>query len=354
MKTKKLYTKEPVEISQIDIALYRKEQIIFYTCKCGKVGKTSIARYLRIPTEERNLCFSCKQEKSRLQLYGNPHFRNHEKAKATKKVKYGNENFVNKEKGKQTCLEKYGSTNYLSSKEGKEKTKEALQKKYGVEHPAQAQSVKEKMQKTSLERYGTKNPLSNKTVKDKVKSTRFQRFGAYAPKDFGEKCKKTNLERHGIANYNNLEKRKQTCLERYGVESPMQCAYIFAKNKRKIFYKNEYWDSRWEIIYFEYEKSLGRNIQRNTKVSFDYVFNGKKHKYFPDFIIDNSFVEIKGDQFFDKDEKMINPYDSLQNGLYEAKHQCMLQNNVKILKREDLQEAFEWIKHTDILKELKG
>lgn len=52
-------------------------------------------------------------------------------------------------------------------------------------------------------------------------------------------------------------------------------------------------------------------------------------------LIDGQLYEIKGNQFFEGD-KMINPYDRGQDGLYEAKHQCMLNNGVIILKVEDI------------------
>ena len=35
---------------------------------------------------------------------------------------------------------------------------------------------------------------------------------------------------------------------------------------------------------------------------------------------------------------MINPYDRSQDNIYEAKHQCMIKNNVKIFKEKDLVE----------------
>ena len=46
------------------------------------------------------------------------------------------------------------------------------------------------------------------------------------------------------------------------------------------------------------------------------------------------YFEIKGDHFFkDKNynNKMICPFDHSQDALYEAKHQCMLKNNVIII-----------------------
>ena len=45
--------------------------------------------------------------------------------------------------------------------------------------------------------------------------------------------------------------------------------------------------------------------------------------------------EVKGDQFFEGD-KMINQFDRSQDGLFEMKHQCMIENNVVILKKDDI------------------
>ena len=45
--------------------------------------------------------------------------------------------------------------------------------------------------------------------------------------------------------------------------------------------------------------------------------------------------EVKGDQFFEGD-KMINPFDRSQDGLFDMKHQCMIENNVVILKKDDI------------------
>ena len=57
----------------------------------------------------------------------------------------------------------------------------------------------------------------------------------------------------------------------------------------------------------------------------------------PDFIVEGTIIEIKGDHFFKEDGTMQNPFDHSLDGLYEAKHQCMIANNVKILKSNEYQ-----------------
>lgn len=39
---------------------------------------------------------------------------------------------------------------------------------------------------------------------------------------------------------------------------------------------------------------------------------------------------------------MQNPYNHKLDGLYEAKHQCMLSNNVKILRSKDYQQYIDY------------
>lgn len=66
----------------------------------------------------------------------------------------------------------------------------------------------------TLEHFNISNTFLSKIIKQyKIKKPRLLSH---------EHNKKTSLERYGSETYNNLEKRKQTCLEKYGVENPFQ------------------------------------------------------------------------------------------------------------------------------------
>ena len=52
-------------------------------------------------------------------------------------------------------------------------------------------------------------------------------------------------------------------------------------------------DSSWELAFLVYHLDSGINILRNTD-SFQYIFEGKQKQYYPDFIINNVYYEIKG------------------------------------------------------------
>ena len=57
-------------------------------------------------------------------------------------------------------------------------------------------------------------------------------------------------------------------------------------------YLNVHCDSSWELAYLVYCLEHDIDIVRN-KESFKYTYKGKEHAYYPDFIVDNTYIEIK-------------------------------------------------------------
>ena len=208
-----------------------------------------------------------------------------------------------KEKVKQTNLQKYGCESFSQTEEGRKNISNRFKDKKFVEHRTK------QTKKTKLERYGDENYCNKNKIKKSL-------------------LKKTKKERMEIS-----EKRKQTCLKKYGVEYTGQIPGI---NTKKSYQFDGYnFDSSWELQYYKYLKKSNKNFSVHPKVSFEYFYKNKKHYYHPDFLVGKTFVEIKGDHFF-KNNKMICPWDKNKNGLYEAKHKCMLKNKVKILTRKNL------------------
>ena len=65
---------------------------------------------------------------------------------------------------------------------------------------------------------------------------------------------------------------------------------------KKGWYKGYWCDSSWELAYIIYNLDHGIKVERNKKF-FNYEYNGKIRKYYPDFILeDGTYVEIKGYQ----------------------------------------------------------
>ena len=71
---------------------------------------------------------------------------------------------------------------------------------------------------------------------------------------------------------------------------------------KKGWYKGYWCDSSWELAYVIYCLEHNIKLVRNNE-SFNYNFNGKILKYYPDFKIDDTFIEIKGYEDFKAKEK---------------------------------------------------
>lgn len=84
------------------------------------------------------------------------------------------------------------------------------------------------------------------------------------------------------------------------------CAWLLGKRTKKKnrklrkrvrcyngTYKGIKCDSRWELAFLIYCLDKRKPIQRCNEV-FEYKVRGKSHKYYPDFIIRKTIIEIKG------------------------------------------------------------
>ena len=255
-----------------------------------------------------------------------------------------------REKTKKTCLEKYGTETPLQNETLREKGKITSLKHFGTEFPQQSKTVKEKTKQTNLEKYNSISPLQNENIKKKIKEQSITNYNTPFPnwsqKAIGKRDF-TNLEKFGtknvFANKQVREKIKNTLLEKYGVENYSQTDAARTCRRKQYYFDSQFFDSKPELCFYIYCKEHNLNIKRNMR-SFEYIFENKKHYYFPDFEIDGEFYEIKGDQFLNEETNTwYNPYDSSQNELYKAKHKCALDNNVKILYTEDYQKYLNYV-----------
>ena len=67
---------------------------------------------------------------------------------------------------------------------------------------------------------------------EKYKATNIKRYGEDYSKVISKKVNETKLKRYGKSGYNNPEKNKETCLDRYGVDNPMKNKIIQEKAKQ--------------------------------------------------------------------------------------------------------------------------
>jgi hypothetical protein len=77
----------------------------------------------------------------------------------------------------------------------------------------------------------------------------------------------------------------------------------YGGNGKSGIYKGFLCQSSWELAWLIYQLDNGVNVQRN-KEYFEYIVNGTQKKYYPDFVVDGVYYEIKGKRFAGFDEKL--------------------------------------------------
>ena len=91
--------------------------------------------------------------------------------------------------------------------------------------------VLEKKKQTSIKHFGVDNANNAK----KARETRLAKNnGKWHADDFGKAVKETKLKNHGDASWNNLEKRRKTCIELYGVDHPMKNQSVVQRRKERF------------------------------------------------------------------------------------------------------------------------
>ena len=194
--------------------------------------------------------------------------------KQTKKDRYGDENYNNYDALIKQNMEKYGVPYFFQTEEFKDKAKETMLKDYGADHPMHSEKIKQEMRDRYFEKTGYKYPFLNPEV-----------------------MKNVHL---------------------------------------RYFYDNVYFKSSWELAYYIWLQDNNIKFEFQPDISFEYKDgNNEVHTYHPDFKVNDEIIEIKGDQFICED-KLINPFDSSTNHIYNAKGDCMVKNNVKILSKDEI------------------
>lgn len=196
---------------------------------------------------------------------------------------------------------------------------------------------------TNLERYGCTNVMSSQQVKAKV----IERYGGSSPfclKEVRDKRDRTVKEKYGVDNVFQIpafiEWNKQNQINTYGGVGWLSSYQQHLYNRYK--YDEKYFDSSWELALWIYAKDHDESIVREP-IRLLYKFEDKDHIYIPDFKYKGELIEIKGDHFF-RGGKMICPYDRNLDELFNAKYQCMLANNIKIMRYNDIKFALNYCK----------
>lgn len=195
-------------------------------------------------------------------------------------------------KSKITFIEKYGTENPSSLESIKNKAKVTNLEKYGG-NPSKNIDIINMRIKNSLEKYGTKYPISSIFVRDKITNTFLKKYGVenlfFSNSTFREdinnklkislqtdkvknKRKDTCLEKYGFNNPlqsdNIKQKSKDTCLEKYGVEFSLQSEEIKDKSIKTCFKK--YGVSHYSKTNEFVEKSKQTRVENGHQVSDEF------------------------------------------------------------------------------------
>lgn len=332
------------ELNKDFIKTFKQNQRFRFVCvKCGKIEVLT-----RDSFKKRNelLCSDCQKKQSSSRVNWDEVVK---KTKKTKLEKYGDENYSNYKKMAET-QKKMWEDKETRDRLIKSRQQKSLEK-YGTTHHMKNKDFCDNFFKGYEERTGYKTPLTSPKALDNLnKKYNTNVTNAFQIKEVKEKIKKTKEERYGDSNYNNIEKMRQTNLERYGVEASWANHDVRLKARKKYFYDNKNFDSSWELSMYMYLKDNNIDFKYQPDIYFEYEARGKIRRYYPDFRIENTYYEIKGEQFYDKEnDTFINPYNEEENDIYNAKHDYLIRNNVKILFYEDIKDIIEKYK-TECIK----
>ena len=383
----------------------RKHNIVFYCKECGQLVK----RQYRKGRIIRLLCSHHTKTMTFMYKYGveNPLLSKEIQAKAhqtihihsqERKQKIEKQKQIKKQQKQQKKIDKiiseYGSIenyniyNSLNSASKKHRFREIIN--HGSHENAQRIKV-ENTKRSNLNKYGVEWISQTKQYKNAIINRNQELYGVdwyYQSDDFKKKSCMTKLDRYNDKHYRNEKQIFETCLHKYGsisplgnvdvrtkiaqtnianfgVDNPWKLKEIQDKCKYKYMFEGKYFDSAPEIAFFIWLRDNNIEFEYQPNISFDYMYDGKIHRYFPDFKVGDILFEIKGDHFF-KDGKMICPYRDkswtdeqyiLECAKYEAKHQCMLKNDVVILTNESYKMFLCYVNQrygNDYLKKFKN
>jgi hypothetical protein len=137
---------------------------------------------------------------------------------------------ANREK---TCIAKYGAKSSLLNQEVRERGKSTMIEKYGVDHPMHSSAIKAKVGQTKNDRYGDTN-FNNR---EKFKAT-VETWDDEKRQDISDKRKNTNLERYGvefITQHQEFKERSaESIISKYGVDNASKNPEIISKIKKTM------------------------------------------------------------------------------------------------------------------------
>lgn len=108
--------------------------------------------------------------------------------------------------------------------------------------------------------------------------------------------------------------------------------YGTLNHKSLYIYDNLTFSSSWELYFYIYQKEILHNNIQKGKI-FEYLIEDKVHRYECDFLVNGENIEIKGNQFLDKNGNLKQMPNKEWN---RNKQECMKEHNVKIISKKEI------------------
>jgi hypothetical protein len=120
----------------------------------------------------------------------------------------------------------------------------------------------------------------------------------------------------GVASSESKEAERRNKISETMKKNPNSGGLRKGSGRGKKGWYGDFWcDSTWELAWVIYNVEHDIKFERNKK-GFKYIYNNKEHIYYPDFKLDNKFIEIKGRRkYFDLSEKDKAKIESFQSEL---------------------------------------
>lgn len=170
------------------------------------------------------------------------------------------------------CCRSCSQSSSLVQAKIRESQLETCRSKYGVDHPMMVQSVVDKFKSTMMKNHGVEHALQKKSLLDK--------------------CKITSEVRHGDSNYRNVQQRKKTCLEKYGVDNFVKTEDYRSKYKSTCLekYGTDH-ASKSRVFTLEHTKTMfDKFLTHDRFVNFTPMF---QHNEYFGVLKDTSVVKYK-------------------------------------------------------------
>ena len=146
------------------------------------------------------------------------------------------------------------------------KIKKTVQERYGVNNVVYLETVREQMKETCMKRYGTESPLENDSIYQKTKESVYVHYGV-------DNCSKVPEV---------VRKREATMREKYGYNYPLQNEEILKRSRETLYKNGSCPTSKKQIDLSKMLKEMYGNCELNypcDKISLDCMLTIKGIKF---------------------------------------------------------------------------